>query len=38
MPFPGDLTPSHRHICRQNSNVHEIKRKEKNENKKKSAK
>ena len=26
-PVPGDLTPSHRHTCRQNSNAREIKNK-----------
>jgi hypothetical protein len=23
-PVPGDPTPSHRHICRQNTNAHKI--------------
>jgi hypothetical protein len=24
-PIPGNLTPSHRHTCRHNTNVHKIK-------------
>jgi hypothetical protein len=24
IPVPGDLTPSHRHICSQNTNAHKI--------------
>jgi hypothetical protein len=25
IPVPGDLTPSHRHTCRQNTNLYTIK-------------
>jgi hypothetical protein len=35
-PIPGDLTPSHRHICRQNTNAH-LKKKKTKERKRKKA-